>query len=502
MPSPDRDPGVRVRLVAALSDPGRAVLGAAVAAVFAVCIDALGDPDVWWHLRLGRWILDNHSIPTGELFSYTAQGNAFTAHEWLTDTVFALLDSAGGLLLVAAVAALVSWSGFLAIALLLRRRGLSPIAVALTVVLVAKAAQPVLGTRPQVVTFALTAWTLLLVDGYLARGGRRVWLLPAVVLVWANLHAGFITGIAVAGLVVATETAARLLRRRAAPADRLRVLTTATAVAAAAACLNPAGPALYRFALVVSATERNKPIVEWQPPNFADPGLWALALVILLTVGLAWPAKPRLRDAALGACGVGLALIAVRNTAVGLALMAPLTGAGITAGLARLRLPGPRVRPGRGAAAMGALVVAVGAIAAATATVRAAADASPAGIAAAYPACAAGILASAPQPQRAYVRYGSAGYVIDRDFDHVRVYEYGESISLGQQVFDNYVTISQGGPAAVALLDRSRTTAVLTDSTQLGDTLRATHAWTFVTHDTGVDLFLRGDASWASGARC
>jgi hypothetical protein len=503
MPSPQpRSPSRLQRLEASLSDPRRAILAAALAAIFAVCIDALSDPDVWWHIRLGRWILDNHSIPTGELFSYTAQGDPFTAHEWLTDSVFALLDGWGGLLLVAIVAALVSWSGLLAIALLLRRRGLSAVPVALTVVLVAKAAQPVLGTRPQVVTFALCAWTLLLVDGVLRDGGRRTWLLPPLVLLWANLHAGFITGLAVMAAACAAEGVTRVLHREAAPVANVRRLAMATAGAAALACLNPAGPALYRFAVVVSATERSKPIVEWQPPNFADAGLWGLLVVIVITVGLGALTRPRLRDAGFALAGMGLALIAVRNTAVGLALMAPVTGAGVAAGVARLPLRPVRPRPGRGPAVMGGLVVLLGVASAGTAIARTAADASASGIAAAYPECAARILAGAPGSQRAYVRYGSAGFVIDRDYGHVRVYEYGESISLGQRVFDDFITIGAGGPRAIALLDSSGTTAVLTDSTALAATLRSTPGWTYITHDVNVDLFARGDAAWASRTRC
>src|SRR5438128_3770927 len=43
-----------------LADPWRALCAAVVLLVAVVGLDALGDPDVWWHLRLGRWILDHH----------------------------------------------------------------------------------------------------------------------------------------------------------------------------------------------------------------------------------------------------------------------------------------------------------------------------------------------------------------------------------------------------------------------------------------------------------
>ena len=89
---------VRSRRIAAwLSDPRRALLGAVLILVAAVGLDALSDPDVWWHIRLGDWIIAHHQIPAGELFAYTAFGNPLVAHEWLSETIFAALAAVGGL---------------------------------------------------------------------------------------------------------------------------------------------------------------------------------------------------------------------------------------------------------------------------------------------------------------------------------------------------------------------------------------------------------------------
>jgi len=88
------------RISAWLSDPRRALLGAVLILTGAVGLDALSDPDVWWHIRLGDWIIAHHQIPAGELFAYTAFGNPLVAHEWLSETIFAALAAIGGLLLV------------------------------------------------------------------------------------------------------------------------------------------------------------------------------------------------------------------------------------------------------------------------------------------------------------------------------------------------------------------------------------------------------------------
>src|SRR5207249_3154472 len=163
-------------------------------------------------LRLGQWIVDNHRIPTTELFSYTAHGHPLLAHEWLSDALFALLAGAGGLFLVALVMGAVAWSAMLATALRGRARGAGPLALALG---------------------------------------------PSVL----------------------------------------------------AACVNPAGPLLYRFAVMTTATEGQKSIIEWQSPNFHDPGMWALlALLVTLAALPALGGRLYVRDATLAAAGTAMAL--------------------------------------------------------------------------------------------------------------------------------------------------------------------------------------------------
>src|SRR5690242_7061733 len=49
----------------------------------------LGDGDTGWHIRAGEYILDTHSIPKTDLFSFTKAGQAWFAWEWLADVVYA-----------------------------------------------------------------------------------------------------------------------------------------------------------------------------------------------------------------------------------------------------------------------------------------------------------------------------------------------------------------------------------------------------------------------------
>jgi len=505
-------PRTRLRAVVlgVLANPRRALLVAVLLAIATVGFDALSDPDVWWHVRLGQWMLANHRVPTAELFSYTAAGNPMTAHEWLSDTIFAALNGLGGLFAVALVMGVACWSGFVVIALRAARRGAGPVSCALGLALGAKAAEPVLGARPQVFTFVLISWVLLAAESYLHSGGRRRWLIPLVVLVWANLHAGFVAGLGALVLVLVAETAKRLLHESsAAPWQRIRGLLVVSGTAALAACVNPAGPSLYHFALTVSATEGQKGIVEWLSPNFHDPGLWALlALIVSFAVMPALGARLDLRDALLAAAGTALALTAVRDTAICVALVTPGWIA-MAAGVARARarrstgvLPRPRT-VSLAACVAGAAVVGTGGATAAAGVARMAAQTTEAGVAAAYPSCVAAVLSRAPNPQRVFSVYGNAGYLINRLYPRARVYEYGESISLGFSVFRDYQRIAAGAttsPSALQLLERSGTTAVVYPAGELTAELDRTSGWTRVLRDqSGTLLYVRGSAAWAAG---
>ena len=495
-----------------LAGPRRALCAAVVLLSAAAGLDALGDPDVWWHLLLGQWAISHAQVPLTEMLTYTANGLAAVPHEWLADVGFAAVTAAGGLFLLALLMGAVWWSGVVAIVVRSRLRGAGPVAIAAGVALAAKTAEPVLGTRTQILTFALVCWTLWIADTYLRTGGRRLWLLPPLFLVWANMHGGFAAGLGFLVLIVVAEAAKRVLHLR----DRvewlrIRTLALVTGVAALAACINPIGPALYRFAVVTATTEQQKGIIEWLPPNFADPGLWALGAFLVSFAALAGVAAVRrrldLRDGVLACAGCVMALLAVRNTSLCVAVAAPvwIASASDLGCMIRRRRAPRRERVTRAAVAMGAIIVALGGGAVAYTAFRVHAAASPPGIAAAYPACAATVLARSPSTQRVFAVYGDAGYIAYRLWPHALVYVYGDDTAIGTAIFQDYYRIAAGAqtsPTAMQLLDAGGTTAVLYPSGPLTAQLARTAGWTHVLSDHGEQLFVRGDASWAAGAGC
>lgn len=458
---------------------------------FPLCLDATSDPDLWWHLRLGQWIAEHHAVPHTELFSYTAAGAPQVDHEWLSELLFWAVHAAVGLLGLALLVALVTWSGLLALALTARQRGAGGFTTGLVLLFGSRAIQPVAGTRPQMLTFALLCWSLFLLDRHLRRGGRRIWLLVPLFLLWAQLHAGFAAALGILAVVLAVELATAWWRRAAEPIGRGRYLTAGAALGlcAAAALVNPYGGELYRYALLGSTPAAHQLIQEWQPPDFTSLADAPVGLLILATAAAMLLGRSRLRPVhvVLFLVGTAAALVAVRNIAIAVALLSPTLAELLPL---RYRLP---ARPALLPAAAAAAALAGTALAIA----RVAADSDDAALARQWPSCLVADLQSGSHPLRLWLPYGEAGRAIDQAWPRITVYAYGNDATLGSSVVLDYVRIAAGStsaPSALDLLKTSGTEAVITPPDQLASQLRGA-GWAEVAAQRGEVLLTAPSAA-------
>ncbi len=56
-----------------------------------LCIRQLGEPDVWWQIRTGEFILENGYVPDTDVFSYTYAGDPWFNVKWGTEVIMALV---------------------------------------------------------------------------------------------------------------------------------------------------------------------------------------------------------------------------------------------------------------------------------------------------------------------------------------------------------------------------------------------------------------------------
>ena len=201
-----------------------------LAMVFLAYCNFLDDPDLWWHLKTGESIYLNHALPTKDHFSFTSETPDFLknmgrgentavklpsdythwstnlTHSWLGELLFYLAYLAGGFIGVALLKSAVFVSALLLLYRVMRRNG-SGFFLSFSIV----ALICVLGTdfnlsRPQVFSFLFMVAMVYLLSDY-RRGGRKFYLLPPMMLLWANLHAGFVVGVVSLAAFAAGETA-------------------------------------------------------------------------------------------------------------------------------------------------------------------------------------------------------------------------------------------------------------------------------------------------------
>lgn len=263
-----------------------AMAGFAISVLFATQL--LNDGDTYWHIAAGRWILDHAAVPHVDPFSFSFAGRPWVAHEWLSELLMALAYRAGGWngLIFLFAAALALTLGLFAWHL---DRWVERLPAVLMLVLGGACIAPTLLARPHILALpVMEVWAagLLLAR---SRGQAPPWLLLPLMALWANLHGGFIVGLALAAWFALEALADAGTQWR--PVLRGWGLFVAAAVLVSLA--NPQGPRGLLFPIQLMRMQHLSSINEWQPANFAgfepiEGGLVAL-LYVALTRGIRLP---------------------------------------------------------------------------------------------------------------------------------------------------------------------------------------------------------------------
>ncbi len=206
---------------------------------FLAGLHTVSDLDLGWQLSTGRSLVEHHQIPRVELFSYTAQGQ-----EWIyppfSGAIFYLLYLLGGY-------SALSWLGAFACAgtvAFLVASG-KKITAALAIVAIPAIAFRTI-PRAELFTTLLFAAALGLIWNFHRGKQVRLWILPIVFFLWANLHLGFISGLGLLGAGVFFELCDLIfVERRAASLLRLKTFAPWIAASFAATFVNPWGWRLY-----------------------------------------------------------------------------------------------------------------------------------------------------------------------------------------------------------------------------------------------------------------
>jgi hypothetical protein len=246
------------------------------------------DPDGWWHLRTGQWIVENRAVPVTDTFSIM-KGTRWVAYSWLYELLLYGLYNSFGLPGFVIYGVLMSLTITFALYSMLRTlSGRIILSIALTSAGILAMA-PMLHIRS--FTFSILFLSVELFILYRVRATSNVRLLlplPFLFILWANTHIQFVFGL-FAYVMMTLEVISDGFRfEKGQRPNKMKNLVTwmiGVGIACGLATLaTPYHVQIYKHLLeIVRHQEFYKYISELQSPSFRSINTWAFLFIILGT---------------------------------------------------------------------------------------------------------------------------------------------------------------------------------------------------------------------------
>lgn len=416
-----------------------------------LALRSLPSGDMWWHLHVGRSILEDRALPLEDPYSWTSHGKRWTPHALLFDLILGLVHAVAGLDGLRLLRGLAPALAALALYALVRRRlpGRPTEALGIVVLAILPCALLMHRLRPFWIPLTLIPLAWCWIDDALTGKRPALWAWFLGAWAWAGLHGSVILAVVMPGAALVLDARER---------EPVRSLGAAAALAFVASLLLPTCGELWLYAARLSVEDFNKGLVsEWQPPGLlgvhSSVQLALLAMGLLALVRIRRPA-PRWEWlwAAVWVLGytrhmrqLGLALVA----------LAPLAASG----LAALR-PGGAEEPddqlegtlawGGAASALAFLLVGAG------------------GVGLPAPAIDPGFVGpevrdwlQTESPRRLLHQFDWGGYVPFLTHGRVQAFVDGRIFLHGERLIRDYLAIIQGEPGWQEALGRYPVEAIL-----------------------------------------
>ncbi len=252
----------------------------------AFSIKNLREPDLWWQIRTGEWILQHHSVPHVDIFSFTFSGAEWINIKWGFEVLLALISKISGPESVFIIQAFVSCLLFFFLVRLSKLfRSFSSaeknestfyasLFISFIISIVAMEYRMI--GRPEMISHLFTVIFLFLLMKNRKQSSKQIYLLIPFQLIWANLHEAF--GIGIVLLLIFTISAwieqrlSRTKKLSSANQNPMQLLLI-TLGSIASVAVNPNGIKLFTKPFnILSQVYENKYTTELL--SFSSPDYW------------------------------------------------------------------------------------------------------------------------------------------------------------------------------------------------------------------------------------
>ena len=245
----------------------------------------LGDADTGYHIRAGEYIIDNLKVPHHDIFSHISPPLEWTAHEWLSEVLFALIHKAFGLTGLVVFMALITASVYAVLLRFLKASGISIMVSALIVVLVTTVSTIHWLARPHIFSLLITLIWYFILNIYQFKQKNYLYLLPPIMLLWVNLHGGFIAGLMLIGVYI-MGNAYMAIFQKGEREDKIRKIKTLSIYFAPCLLITLINPKGYKILLfpfnLISNTFIMDHVSEFLSPNFHEKLRYEYMLLLMI----------------------------------------------------------------------------------------------------------------------------------------------------------------------------------------------------------------------------
>lgn len=232
----------------------------------------LGDGDTGYHIRAGEIILRTLSIPKYDMFSFISPPLPWIAHEWLSEVIMALIHKSFGLTGVVIFFSFVIASVYyLLFKIAQTYKGNIILAIAV-VSLVAASSMVHWLARPHIFSLVLAVVWYYFLDAYQYKDKNYLYFLPPIMLLWVNLHGGFVFGFILLGLYLFGNLCAQVnstAKERQKWKEKTRRLGLTVVACLLVSLINPYGYKILLFPFrLLSDQYLMDHVLEFLSPNF------------------------------------------------------------------------------------------------------------------------------------------------------------------------------------------------------------------------------------------
>ncbi|OGW25837.1 MAG: hypothetical protein A2X59_00455 [Nitrospirae bacterium GWC2_42_7] len=172
---------------------------------FLLSLRRMSDYDLWGHLKAGEYFFKTGSILTTHYFNCSWPEFPYLNHEWLFQAIVYSLYNIGGEALIVGLQVFLTMVSF---AILYRTARMYSDNIPLIVFVLALgvlASSHRFALRPQHFSYVFLLINLFCLHQYTEGRMKYIYILPPVMLLWVNIHAESLWGIAVPGVFIIVE---------------------------------------------------------------------------------------------------------------------------------------------------------------------------------------------------------------------------------------------------------------------------------------------------------